>query len=297
MGHFPGHPTFIDKVNGIVRFIEDPCDAPWLLYIELARKPFGKMVLTLLTFGLLDVIRAYFRPKGLRSGRKGRGRRRPPPRPGSLRRILGKIPGLGQDTGEMVGKWLPGGERVRGRQVSQGVKFFWLVDGVLQRLLWYWLIIDVTATFFYEWTSLIQQSEFCAAQAPFRLRATGTGGGIAAIAGWESIVAPTITSSTGHIGWDGRTATVGEGHYTILLAWTAVSLASEDTNIELRARRFGIEFEAIANSDLADLDVGGTADMIAVGDFTGPKSVTIEARILFGFAVGLELDVYIFGRV
>ena len=59
----PRPPSFIDKVNGIVKFIQNPCIAPWVVYVELAAPAAGKAVLTLLDFGFDDVVRGALRPK------------------------------------------------------------------------------------------------------------------------------------------------------------------------------------------------------------------------------------------
>ena len=68
----PRPPSWLDQINTVVKFIDNPCDAPWAVYFETALAPAGRALLTLLTFGLDDVIRGFARPKGLRSGRHGR---------------------------------------------------------------------------------------------------------------------------------------------------------------------------------------------------------------------------------
>lgn len=140
----------VDQVQSIVKFFEDPCQAPWSVYFELALAPAGHVVIELLSFGLDDVVRGYFRPKGLyRRGRTGR-----------LASKLGKyfeIP----EIGEMIGSHLPGAETIKARKISSGVRFLWLVDGVLQRILFWWMIADLLTDFLYEWTSAINRTEYC----------------------------------------------------------------------------------------------------------------------------------------
>lgn len=146
----PKQPGFIDKVNGIINYVENPCDAPWIIYFETALPALGTAILTLLDFGFDDVVRGALRPRGLRTrkhtrrGRRGRSR-------------FGGIPELG----ELIGSSLPGAQEAKGRSVTQGVKNLWIVDGVLQRILWYWLVVDVTVEFFYAWASAINESVFC----------------------------------------------------------------------------------------------------------------------------------------
>lgn len=146
----PKQPGFIDKVNGIINFIENPCFAPWTVYVETALPAAGDALLTLLDFGFDDVVRGFARPRGLRAkphffrgGRRGR-------RGGGIPEI-----------GELIGKAIPGQQQFSRRKVSNGVKHLWLVDGVLQRGLWWWLVADVSVTFAYNWASAIQESAFC----------------------------------------------------------------------------------------------------------------------------------------
>lgn len=143
-------PSYIDQVNTVLRWWENPCDAPWTLYAELALPAAGEAALNLLAFGLDDIVRGYFRPKGLRTGRHGRKGRKSGRRGGGI-----------PEVGEEIGKRLPGAEQARGRHVSEGVKNLWMVDGVIQRGLFYWMIADVTLDFFATWLSAVQESEVC----------------------------------------------------------------------------------------------------------------------------------------
>lgn len=142
-----------ENVNSVIRFFDDPCvSAPWVVYFETALPALGKAALIFLDFGLDDVVRGYARPRGIRGFAHLPRRKR-----GRARRF--DIPELE----EMVGRRLPGAKVVRSRVVSNGVKFLWFVDGIIQRGLWYWLVIEFLTDFLYKWTSLIAESEFCKA--------------------------------------------------------------------------------------------------------------------------------------
>lgn len=147
----------IDRVNSVIKFFHDPCEAPFTMYIELAKPAKTKLVLGLLTFGLDDVFRGFARPRGLllrtRTGRRrGRGRL-------SYRYRMG-IP----EIGEMLGHNIPGAEKMATRGIHQLAKWLWIVDYGLQRVLYYILIIDLITDFLYEWTTLIGKSGFCQRQ-------------------------------------------------------------------------------------------------------------------------------------
>lgn len=142
--------TKIDRVQSVVKFFEDPCQAPWSVYFELALPALGEVVIELLSFGLDDVIRGYFRPKGLyRRGRTG-----------ILARRFGKYARI-PELGEMIGAHIPGADTIKGRKISSGLRHLWLIDGALQRLLFWWMIVDLLTDFLYNWTSAINKTEFC----------------------------------------------------------------------------------------------------------------------------------------
>lgn len=164
----PKPPAFLDKVQGIVDFVEDPCHAPWLVYLQLARPALGNAVITLLSFGMDDVFRGWVKPsnlKPLRGFRRFRGGGRRGGRGGGIPEI-----------GEMIGKHLPGAGGLNQATYGGTTRFIWTIDGAIQRVLWYWLVLDVTVTFFYDWASAVQESRFCRASSG--VRAGGSGGAV-----------------------------------------------------------------------------------------------------------------------
>ena len=184
----PQQPDFINKVNAVIKYFENPCDAPWAIYFETALPALGEAILTILDFGFDDVVRGAVRPKGLRSGRHTRRGRRG----GGLGKAIPEI-------GEMLGAMVPGSKAARDRKVSQGVKNLWLLDGVIQRVLWYWLVADVTATFAFNWTSAIQESRFCKNQGSGAALASVPSGGVCFAVGnfWTSVQTSQVDYATG----------------------------------------------------------------------------------------------------
>lgn len=146
-------PDFLGKIGAIIKYFQNPCDAPWTVYFETAGPALGEAVLTLLDFGFDDVVRGALRPGGLRSNRHGRRGRRG----GGLSKAIPEV-------GELLGAMIPGQKNRKARRTSNGVKNLWLLDGVIQRVLWYWLVADVTVTFAFNWTSAILESRFCEQQ-------------------------------------------------------------------------------------------------------------------------------------
>ncbi len=289
-------PGIIDRVNYVVRFLEDPCDAPWMVYIETAIPPAGRLLLAWFSFGLDDVLRGFFRPKGLRSGRHGRRGRRGGVRPGRLTRLARNIPGLGDDVGNFIGKRLPGAERARGRQVSQGVKSLWIIDNRLQRLLLWWFVADIVSTFLYEWASALQRSEFCQKSMEETTIATGTGGAAAAIQGWVAVEAPTITRTTGVIDWLTSTATFPAGQWIAIVGFKNKNTGTLTHQQQMRLIRPGTPPEVIAITDPVTVEPGGVGELVVTADLAEAGQVTVEQKIDVGFSEGESADVFLGGR-
>ncbi len=149
----PKPPGPIDKANYIAHFFEDPCHAPWTVYVELAAEAAGELALAFIEPTPADVLRFYVKPRGARSaGRFG-----------------GYIGGeeteegiqLLPDINEVVGTRLPFSEWIGESLVHDKLAFFWALDGILERLLWYYLLAEMAEDFLFNWTTLINRSEYC----------------------------------------------------------------------------------------------------------------------------------------
>lgn len=143
-----------DKVNFIIDSWAQPCEAPWFVYIETLKPALLTAFITLITFGWDDVLRGWWRPRGLghRTGkRKGKWKGRGIPR----------FPELG----ELIGSQLPNAEEIKGIKWGSGVKTLWRIDTVIQQGLFLWLVADVTLDLAYNWTSMLYETVWCQAAA------------------------------------------------------------------------------------------------------------------------------------
>lgn len=68
----PKIPNFIDQIQFITYYIGNPCDVPFMGYIETALPISGEIALTLLGIDLQTFLKRTFRPKWVRSGRHTR---------------------------------------------------------------------------------------------------------------------------------------------------------------------------------------------------------------------------------
>jgi len=151
-----------NKWNRVLDFAANPCDAPLSVWFQTLRPAAGNAVVTLLSFGLDDVVRGYFRPKGIYPRGCLSRKRRP-------RSAVG-IPELGEE----IGKRLPAADAVKSRAFGVIEKNLWLLDGVSQRLLFYLLVVDVLTDFTYQWASGIYKLGFCSTSNRSQLQAQNT---------------------------------------------------------------------------------------------------------------------------
>jgi hypothetical protein len=216
-------PGIIEKVNYFTDLFVDDCDEPFLVWATTALPPLGQLVLSLVSFGTDDIIRGYFRPKGLRSARHGRGGKKRGIRRSGLGRALANVPGIGDDTGNMIGKMLPGAQSRTANQVSQGLNNMWRIDGVIQRGLFYWFIADVVSEFLFDWATLIEQSEAGTACGAAALYATGDGGGFPVLSGFVAVETDTVVKQRGGCTWNQSAIGVPAGIFSASMSLTAMN--------------------------------------------------------------------------
>ena len=146
----PVDPDSWDKVNFVIDAWTTGCDAPWYIYIETAKPALLKAFITLITFGYDDVLRGYFRPRGLYRRRTGK-------RKGKFVRRIPRFP----EFGNMLGTHLPGAFEVKGFKWNSLGKTLWRIDGAMEQIRFFWLVAGIVEDFAFEWTSLLYESFWC----------------------------------------------------------------------------------------------------------------------------------------
>lgn len=146
----PMDPDSFDKVNFVIDSWTTGCDAPWYIYVETMKPAALAAFITLMTFGLDDVFRGFFRPRGLgRRTTKRKGKRRP----------IG-LRGF-PEIGELIGSHIPGAQEQKGQKWSDAGKTLWRIDSAMQAGLFLWLVASVAEDFAFDWTSLLFESYWC----------------------------------------------------------------------------------------------------------------------------------------
>lgn len=204
MPDIPFRPNYLQAVNYVIDVWAQPCEAPWYIYAETMWPAALDALITLATFGWDDVFRGYVRPKSLRArrGKKGRGFR--------VRGVPIRFPELG----ELIGRKLPGQNKMATTKYATPTKSLWRIDGVLQRGMFYWLLADIAVDFAFDWSSALYATEWCAALElprhsnigrPFQL---GVAGG-----SWHELNCPTEEYTHGDVSFAVHSWTFGNNKF------------------------------------------------------------------------------------
>jgi hypothetical protein len=135
----PPIPDFIDRVNFIVRYFWDGCEAPFRLFVEFAGPPAGQAVALLIGLSWDDIAKGFFRPAGLRSKRHGRKGYKGGKRGWEL-----------PDPNDEIARRIPGQREFAGR--PWGSPTFWAfeISDVADRVAFNLAIVDVVSDVTYQ---------------------------------------------------------------------------------------------------------------------------------------------------
>lgn len=197
----PAPPNPIEKINFIIKFLVDPCDAPLTVYARWAWPALLDLLLDYFTFQPDEIIIQSFRtrtaPLRQRSGRKGgRGSKASRSR---FRKKLGQI--VDFDPNEQLGKKLGKATKLAWRAKGP-TSALWLLHGILQRLFFYLFLAELLTDFFYNWFSLMTAHGYCQAQGDDVLLAEGPTQLPLAIVEKNAIGMSSILKIRGKVAWN-----------------------------------------------------------------------------------------------
>lgn len=182
------------SINAVVDFVEYGCYPNWTVWLTTLKKPTYNLIITLLDFGIGDLLRGYFRPTHIR-GAGGLTRRPTRGKKGASKtsrnwKKYAKPP----EVGNSLGKILPGSKFFQARKVSGKERWFWILDMQTQRFFWYWLVADASEQFITEWTTAIMESEACRRPNAGNIYATRSSQLVSFPNGWSAITGWTVHS-------------------------------------------------------------------------------------------------------
>lgn len=160
----PYIPNIERRIQFIIDALIDPCDAPITVYFKLFWPAFRRLVLQWYITDLKQVFTSWLRPalfavEGRSKRHWGGGKKN---KRGWFWRRIGTV--VSFDLGEFIGKHLWGGEEIRSRALPPGAGYLWILEGIIQRLLFYMMVLDLLTEFLYAWGSSVMATAYCQAR-------------------------------------------------------------------------------------------------------------------------------------
>lgn len=210
--------TIVERVNFIIRYVANPCDAPFVVYVETMWPAALEAAITAVDFGIADIARCVFRPWALLKTQGGRSRKRK--RPKFIRRLMRLVPVL---------------KIVQDRKIGRNLRWMWIIDTKLQQVLLWFLIIDVVSEFLYRWTSNLYCTADCMMKdAPGAALAWSDGDVHLALSGWTPMVWKVLKYKRGNCNINLGGANLGLAKWQITCGTTCWALSGGLLKVSMR---------------------------------------------------------------
>ncbi len=237
---------FRKQANFIKAMITHPCARPWFVYLELFFPAFIKLLITVVLFDVEDAIRAH--GEGIVRDKKGDKKKRHGIR----------VKTTGQATPV-------------DRYAQKGLKILLVVTKPIELIGFTWLIFSAVDQFFYDWQTLLENSDFCVDRGQTGPLTLQRGQGfISIVVGFIPVILN--IESQDRAGWPHSSLSVALpfGRYRALFGLTVVGPPGGVTNVIIRLRSEGAFTTDITESDPLALASGEEGDLVAQHDFAFP---------------------------
>lgn len=153
--------TILGTTNSIVNIIENDCDVPWSVMVELAKETSGLVLQMLLVPSPEEIVEEFltakYGPNKRNRFRRHDKSRRSPTRGGKLRRAASEV----FDVDGGVAKRLAALGGATGRKVGPKQYFFWTAFDLAERGAFYWMLYDAFKDWVFLWNSSMVESIYC----------------------------------------------------------------------------------------------------------------------------------------
>jgi hypothetical protein len=249
----------IRKANYVIDWWQNPCSAPFEVYVETALPAFLEVIVFMITLTPQDLIKSHVE----RSTKRGARRR---------------AVALG---------------RRGATKTERALKHFWRIEGLAERGLFWWAVVDLAVDGAYRWTVLMDQTIWCSGGGSLLAEQKNYSPAISP--SWLPFTVSNVIQNTEPWLYTGSLVSAGRGEYHALLTITVHQAGPfgpfRNFQIRLTASVGGEHFEAV--SDPVDLNTtSGTTVMISLSMPDRPNT-----SVSCGFAMradaGLVNFVYI----
>lgn len=289
------NPNSIDKINYITAFLVDHCDAPLQVYVKSLWPALLEAFATWYALDMVQIYTAWVRPdsplRGVRGGGHGQSRdrkeneKKPRKAPkGRFRTFIDRARVyIGFDPWDAMGKNLQMGAGVTARAVTPGVETLWEIYGLEQKLLYWFMIYEVTVDFFYTWSNGVAMSSYCQQQYRpwvFTEKASLSDPGVPGGAGVP--LPPATKARWGYSGPGNNMSSDSTGSICIATATSTAVLSGAGMSLKLIGRGGAVFESAVVNGPGQEMTVR------AEDPYEGDWFVVLDARGI-GFAENLRV--------
>lgn len=159
------HPDLDSKINVLLEFWTDPCDAPFTIYARALYPAVLKAFVSYYALDLLQIFVGFAKPhqalKMKRSGPHGKGKQK---RGGKRTWSRRWRKWLSFDPYDSLGRVLGAPFDHAGRQISPGVATLWNIYDLEQRIVYKIMVLGIVFDFFYDWAAGVMNSTYCQTQ-------------------------------------------------------------------------------------------------------------------------------------
>ena len=231
------------KINYVTKFWFNPCSAPFYVYVETALPALLELLISYNTFGTSDISRN----------------------------------SLGRSQVRWTRRLFSGWRRYAPYRKIGGTGFLFRADGVVQRLLWWWLVADLTVDFLYNWTSLVNRTEWCTGNGIYQ--AVQISGAFPCADAWSGVPINQVTQNKDNWARTAVNVLVPGGTYHAILTVDAMfnSIFNFGTDFQIRLVVTGPLWADTYESDKVQLKVGEKTPVTVTASF--PASAAAGASV------------------
>lgn len=169
------HPKADYKLNYIIDFMFDICDAPLSVWIRTLWPALLEALIAYYALDMTQIFTRYVKPPGIYKGKRGGNHGAGNRKQGGKRtfaRAWGVVKNF--DPNNSAADLMPNDGFDTHRSITPGVRTLWQLYDVEQRVLYWIMVYEITEQFWYRWSSGVAESYYCKAQ--YRPMAYGTCG-------------------------------------------------------------------------------------------------------------------------
>jgi hypothetical protein len=207
------HPKGNDKINYVIDFIFDMCDAPFQVYMSFLWPALMEALITYYALDMVQIFTRYVKPPGIYRQMRGsphsKGDKKKP-KPRTWRRYWRSFSNF--DPNNAVADLTPNDGFFPDRQVTPGVRTLWTLYDIEQRTMYWIMCYEIAEEFFYKWSTGVANSRYCKEQyRPWVMATFTTDGNVPIVPETPIVIEEVVKARHGAFAFGNGAAAPGRG--------------------------------------------------------------------------------------